>query len=52
MRFAVLGMSLSPLLDISAAQDFLRGLIALLQEFESVPDDRFERRVVSHSHPA
>jgi len=45
MRFAVLGMSLSPLLDISAAQDFLRGLIALLQEFESVPDDRFERRV-------
>ncbi|KAM0753873.1 hypothetical protein T439DRAFT_310695 [Meredithblackwellia eburnea MCA 4105] len=41
-RFAVLGMSLSSLLDISSAHDFLRGLLSLLQEFDSVTDDKFD----------
>ena len=35
-------MSLSSLLDISAAHDFLRGLLSLVQEFDSVPDDKFD----------
>ncbi|ORY59436.1 hypothetical protein BCR35DRAFT_309309 [Leucosporidium creatinivorum] len=43
-RYAVLGMSLSALLDIPAAHDFLRGLLSLVQEFESVPDDKFDRK--------
>lgn len=41
-RFAILGMSLSALLDISAPPDFLRGLLSLMQEFDSVADDKFE----------
>ncbi|BGP13756.1 hypothetical protein JCM10213v2_001694 [Rhodosporidiobolus nylandii] len=40
-RFAVLGMSLSSLLDISPAHDFLRSLLTLVQEYEAVPEDRF-----------
>lgn len=43
----MLGMSLSALLDIPAAHDFLRGLLSLVQEFESVPDDKFDRKNVS-----
>lgn len=43
----MLGMSLSALLDIPAAHDFLRGLLSLVQEFEGVPDDKFERKNVS-----
>ncbi|KAM0792328.1 hypothetical protein ACM66B_005011 [Microbotryomycetes sp. NB124-2] len=43
-RYFVLGMSLSALLDIPSAQDYFRALSALVQEFESVPDDRFDRR--------
>lgn len=35
-------MSLSALLDISAPPDFLRGLLSLMQEFDSVADDKFE----------
>lgn len=46
-RFAVLGMSLSALLDIPAPHDFLRGLLSLVQEYEGVPDDKFERKNVS-----
>ncbi|GAA5822798.1 hypothetical protein JCM11251_004384 [Rhodosporidiobolus azoricus] len=41
IRFAVLGMSLSSLLDITPAHDFLRSLLSLVQEFESVPEERF-----------
>ena len=37
-------MSLSSLLDIPAAHDFLRGLLSLLQEFDSVSDDNFDNR--------
>ena len=44
LRFAILGMSLSSLLDIPAAHDFLRGLLSLLQEFDSVSDDNFDNR--------
>ncbi|TNY19899.1 hypothetical protein DMC30DRAFT_282433 [Rhodotorula diobovata] len=40
-RFAVLGMSLSALLDVAPAHDFLRGLLSLTQEFEAVPEDRY-----------
>ncbi|GJN88707.1 hypothetical protein Rhopal_001673-T1 [Rhodotorula paludigena] len=40
-RFAVLGMSLSSLLDVSPAHDFLRGLLSLVQEFEAVPEERY-----------
>ncbi|SCV69423.1 BQ2448_2443 [Microbotryum intermedium] len=42
-RFAVLGMSLSAILDIAPAQDFLKSLLSLVQEFDSMPDDRFDR---------
>ncbi|KAG8983486.1 hypothetical protein FRB93_007247 [Tulasnella sp. JGI-2019a] len=38
-RWATLGMSLSNLFDITAPQDFLRALLALMQEYESVPED-------------
>jgi len=48
----VLGMSLSALLDIPAAHDFLRGLLSLVQEFESVPDDKFDRKNVSSVRPS
>ncbi|KAG0660835.1 hypothetical protein C6P46_004390 [Rhodotorula mucilaginosa] len=41
IRFTVLGMSLSSLLDILPAHDFLRGLLALVQEFEAIPEERF-----------
>lgn len=47
VRFSVLGMSLSSLLDISAPHDFLRGLLSLMQEFDAVTDDKFERKNVS-----
>ncbi|GAA5986713.1 hypothetical protein JCM11641_007748 [Rhodosporidiobolus odoratus] len=40
-RFAVLGMSLASLLDIAPAQDFLRSLSNLVQEYEAIPDERF-----------
>ncbi|KAJ7491220.1 hypothetical protein FB451DRAFT_634661 [Mycena latifolia] len=38
-RFAILGMSLSSLLDISQPQDLLRGLINTLQEYEQSRED-------------
>lgn len=40
----MLGMSLSAVLDMPAAKDFLGGLQSLMQEFESVQDDKFDRR--------
>jgi len=39
-------MSLSSLLDIAPAHDFLRGLLSLTQEFEAVPEDRYGGRNV------
>lgn len=45
-RFAVLGMSLSSLLDIMTPHDFLRGLINLLHEYETIPDDNFKPKMV------
>ncbi|KAK9894008.1 hypothetical protein P389DRAFT_146974 [Cystobasidium minutum MCA 4210] len=44
VRFAVLGMSLSALLDIGAAHDFLRGLLSLLSEIDTVTDENFKAR--------
>ncbi|KAJ6606396.1 hypothetical protein DFH09DRAFT_7569 [Mycena vulgaris] len=38
-RFAILGMSLSSLLDISQPQDLLKGLINTLQEYEQSRED-------------
>ncbi|KAH9814580.1 hypothetical protein DFH28DRAFT_1082784 [Melampsora americana] len=38
-RFAILGMSLSSLLDIMTFHDFLKGLLNLLLEYETIPDD-------------
>ncbi|KAJ7460943.1 hypothetical protein B0H11DRAFT_2160404 [Mycena galericulata] len=38
-RFAILGMSLSTLLDISQPQDLLKGLISTLQEYEQSRED-------------
>ncbi|GAA6062448.1 hypothetical protein JCM10212_005351 [Sporobolomyces blumeae] len=40
-RFAVLGMSLSPLLEIQPPHDFLRGLLSLVQEFDGIAEDRW-----------
>lgn len=39
IRFAVLGMSISLLLEITAAHDFLRALLSLLSDFDAVEDD-------------
>lgn len=48
----MLGLALSTLLDISPAHDFLRALLALVQEFESIPEERFGGKVVRQSYPA
>ncbi|CAH7667625.1 hypothetical protein BY996DRAFT_449130 [Phakopsora pachyrhizi] len=48
-RFSVLGMSLSSMLDIMTLQDFLRGLISLLNEYESIPEDHFKPKMVNLS---
>ncbi|KAG8992889.1 hypothetical protein FRB90_000877 [Tulasnella sp. 427] len=39
IRYAILGMSLSSLLDISQPHDYLLSLLRLLQEFETVPEE-------------
>lgn len=44
-------MSLSSLLDIPAANDFLRGLLSLVQEFDAVVEDKFDRKNVSKIFP-
>ncbi|KAG8899711.1 hypothetical protein FRB99_006477 [Tulasnella sp. 403] len=44
-RFAILGMSLSNLFEIQSPQDFLRSLLALLQEFDSVPEDTLKPKM-------
>ncbi|GAA5932798.1 uncharacterized protein JCM15063_002207 [Sporobolomyces koalae] len=46
-RFAILGMSLSSILEISPAHDFLRGLLSLVQEFEAIPEDKFAALISS-----
>ena len=43
-------MSLSVLLEITAAHDFLRGLLSLLQEYDTITDDNIKARTVRHSH--
>jgi hypothetical protein len=50
VRFAILGMSLSVLLDITAAHDFLRGLLSLLQEYDTVTDENLKARTVRRAH--
>lgn len=45
-RFAILGMSLSGLLDISHPQDLLKGLINTLQEYEQSREDSDKPKIV------
>ncbi|GAA5840962.1 hypothetical protein JCM5353_003703 [Sporobolomyces roseus] len=40
-RLAILGMSLSSLLEIQPAHDFLRSLQNLSSEFDQIPEDKF-----------
>lgn len=42
-------MSLSVLLEISAAHDFLRGLLSLLQEYDTIDDENLKAKTVSRS---
>lgn len=45
-RFAVLGMSLSGILDITTVGDFVKALVNLLQEYEAIPDANFRPKMV------
>jgi hypothetical protein len=45
-RFAVLGMSLSNLLDINQPQDLLRGLINTISEYDQNKDDNDKPKMV------
>ena len=51
VTFAVLGMSLSVLLEITAAHDFLRGLLSLLQEYDTITDENFKAKTVRTNSP-
>ncbi|GAA5910296.1 uncharacterized protein JCM6883_001145 [Sporobolomyces salmoneus] len=46
-RFTILSMSLSPILEIHQPNDFLRGLYNLVQEFESIPEEKFASLVTA-----
>src|ERR1700683_136476 len=48
-RFAILGMSLSNLLDISQPQDFLRGLLNTLAEYDQSKEDSDKPKMVCFS---
>lgn len=48
-KFAILGLSLSSLLDINNLQDFLKAMVNLLQEFESIPNDNFKPKITGLS---
>lgn len=39
LRFMVLGLNLSPLLDQSSSADFFKGLLSLSQDFDQLSDD-------------
>jgi hypothetical protein len=45
-RFAILGMSLSNLLDIHQAQDLLRGLLNTLTEYDQAKEDSDKPKMV------
>jgi hypothetical protein len=45
-RFAILGMSLSNLLDIHQAQDLLRGLLNTLLEFDQSKEESNKPKMV------
>ncbi|KAH8921290.1 hypothetical protein BT69DRAFT_1283280 [Atractiella rhizophila] len=40
IRLTILGMSLSSLLEITSASDFLRGLLSLLNEYDTLPSEK------------
>ncbi|WAR64188.1 hypothetical protein PtB15_16B348 [Puccinia triticina] len=48
-KFAILGMSLSSLLDINNLQDFLKAMINLLHEFECILNNNFKPKISSLS---
>ncbi|POW09046.1 hypothetical protein PSHT_09294, partial [Puccinia striiformis] len=48
-KFAILGMSLSSLLDINSLQDFLKAMTTLLSEFEAMPTDNYKPKISSLS---
>jgi hypothetical protein len=50
-RFAILGMSLSNLLDISQPQDLLRGLSNTLSEYDQSKEDSDKPKIVRSPFP-
>ncbi|OAV85702.1 hypothetical protein PTTG_30333, partial [Puccinia triticina 1-1 BBBD Race 1] len=48
-KFAIVGMSLSSLLDINNLQDFLKAMINLLYEFKCIPNNNFKPKISSLS---
>jgi len=47
-RFAILGMSLSSLLDIHQPQDLLRGLLNTLSEYDQSKEESDKPKMVRH----
>ena len=45
-RFAILGMSLSNLLDIHQPQDLLKGLLNVLTEYDQAKEENDKRKMV------
>jgi hypothetical protein len=50
-RFAILGMSLSNLLDIQQPQDLLRGLISTLTEYDQSKEESDKPKMVGPVSP-
>jgi len=51
-RFAILGMSLSNLFEISNAQDLLRGLLGTLAEYEQAKEENYKPKIRIFRRPA
>lgn len=45
-RFAILGMSLSNLIDIHQPQDLLKGLLNVLTEYDQAKEENDKRKMV------
>ena len=45
-RFAVLGMSLSNVFDITNANDLMKGLLNILAEYEQSKDENYKPKMV------
>ncbi|PWN47539.1 hypothetical protein IE53DRAFT_245260 [Violaceomyces palustris] len=44
MRYTLLGLSLSSILEISTAQDMSKAILSLIQELDNLPDDSFNNK--------